>query len=158
MSLNAKPSERMLAQIEYGSVFYIKHKNKRGQDVNHYAVVCNLNPKEDSEIVFAVITSDDRGVQLLPSIKKEFGATTVVSVPASAFRKLDHLSFINCNLPVFRSLSKLCEEVDSGEASFYNPGINQPFRVSLSIKGMLDSRVVTAEQKAYIEEKCKKDQ
>ncbi|MBR4665176.1 MAG: hypothetical protein IKO93_15025 [Lentisphaeria bacterium] len=157
MTSNAKPSEKMLAQICPGSIIYIKHKNTRGQDVYHYAIVCNLNPKADPEIVLAIITSDNRGADLVPRIRQKFGPSTVVSVPAVAFRKLNRLSFINCNLPVFRSLSKLCEEVDSEEASFYHPGINQLLRVELSIKGMLDSRLVSPEQKAYIMAKCKKE-
>jgi len=149
-----KPSDKMLSEIEYGSVIYIKHKNTRGQDVRHYAIVCNLNPKEDAEIVLAVITSDDKSAALVPRIKKMFGESTVVHVPEVAFKKLCHLSFINCNLPVFRNLNQLCEEVDSGEASFYYPGISQPIRVELSIQGMLNSKSVTIEQKAYIREKC----
>ena len=152
----SKPSDKMLSEIEHGSVIFIKHKNTRGQDVRHYAIVCNLNPKEDTEIVLAVITSDDKSATLVPGIKKFFGDSTVVPVPEVAFRKLSHLSFINCNLPVFRELSKLCEEVDSGEASFYHPGINQPIRITLSIRGMLDSRSVTTEQKSYIRKKCLK--
>lgn len=152
-----KPSDKMLSEIEYGSVIYIKHKNTRGQDVRHYAIVCNLSPKEDTEIVLAVITSDNKSAMLVPGIKKFYGESTVVHVPEVAFRKLSHLSFINCNLPVFRDLDKLCDEVDSGEASFYHPGITQSIRVEMSIQGMLDSRSVTAERKAYIREKCLKN-
>lgn len=154
MNSEEKPSTKMLKQIECGSIVYIKHKNKRNQDVTHYAIVCNMNPKDDEIIVFAVITSDDKEPNLVPSIKKNYGASTVVSIPAVAFRKLTHLSFVNCNLPVFRSLSKLCKEVDSGEASFYHPGLNDRIRIKLSVKGMLDSRELSPEEKEYLKRKC----
>ena len=154
MNSEERPSAKMLKQIECGSIVYIKHKNKRNQDVTHYAIVCNRNPQDDKTIVFAVITSDDKGPNLVPNIKKNYGASTVVSIPLIAFRKLTHLSFVNCNFPVFRSLSKLCKEVDSGEASFYHPGINDRIRVKLSVKGMLDSRELSPEEKEYLKEKC----
>ena len=152
--LYEKPSEKMLKQIECGSVIYIKHQNKRGQDLNHYTVVCNQNPQNDNEIVLAVITSDNKGPNLIPTLKKNYGESTIISVPSTAFRKLTRLSFINCNLPVFRNLSQLCNEVDSGEASFYHPGISDLLRISLSVRGMLESKLVTPEQKNYIKEKC----
>ena len=126
----------------------------RDRDVKHYSIVCNLEPKNDSEIVLAVITSDNKAPDLIPSLKKSYGESTIAIIPPTVFKKLTRLSFVNCNLPVFRNLNQLCEEVDSGEACFYHPGINDLFRVSLCIDGMLLSKLVTINQKIYIKEKC----
>ena len=148
------PSERMKTLITCGSVFHVKHKKPNGEKVEHYAFVCNSDPANDEYIILAAITSDHDD-QFLPRLRKKLDPSTLVSIPAVAFRRLDHLSFVNCNLPIFRSLIKLSEEVVSGETIFFSPGLRNLIYVDLCLKGMLNSNTVSPKWKEYIVQKCK---
>lgn len=157
MSEELSFSEKMLENIQCGSIIKIKHKNFQGKIVDHYSIVCNETLANDEHIVFGPITTC-RNSFLVDGIRNKYGNNTVVYIPQNVFSKLDRLSFVNCNAPVFKTITQLCSEIDSGEAYFYNQVVAEHFSISIG-DGMLSSRKLLDEwRRTYIKTHCKVSQ
>lgn len=121
--------------------------------VKHYAIVCNQKPLNDKTIVFAVITSA-KSDYLLTNVKRQYGKNFIQLVSPVVFRRLDRLSYINCHLPVLRTLEQLQREVDSEEAVFYHPGTDKFQLINICVSRMLESDKLSDAQKNIIRSCC----